>query len=664
MMRRFFCVPTPFIIQILLLFAFVLGPGAGVQQVPAKELKLLQHLGGAHAPLAARNQYVYLKEGCDLVTLDAADPAAPREVGRLRLGGVINALRVAGATAYVCDGGRQLYRFDLSGGLPSALPPVQASERIDTVWLGGDVAYLADPDGGVRVLDLSDPTSPTLGGRKAGIGRVFTMLCRERKALILAAGSVSAYHLVLDATTPAQPTVADFNSIEYGTPEEAVLVGQYIYAQYTYTRGPFGIPSLWRFNASNLTCPSIFDQLTLGGEFINFTTVGNQVYCLQQIGSYGIPEWRLVRIDNANTLRFSLHLGPTLALPGGQLGAMTASSQGLCALGSTAGLTLIDAANMDTSRVAGHYGLLGVSYEAMVEGQNLYARGDRGLTTFDLADPRRPAQQGNQPAKLAGNLLAVRGRLGYAASGKTLSVLDLADPTSPSLKGLLELQDNVSGFELAGSLACAADKQVQVVDLSDPAQPRLQGTLPLTDNFSADDVALDGQTAYLCDYGAVSPLGRLRLKVVDLANPSSPTLKADCLLSTYSLGMDSPRSRVAVRGGRAYLANANFGLAVLDVRQPSQPKVLAQGLFGNVTDVAVAPDGVVYIVQPGVGVKALDLSQVDKPFTLATFSAPGLSEAQLTLRDGLLLVNDKEAGLYILDALNTSAAAPAWARYQ
>ncbi|MCK9566182.1 MAG: hypothetical protein M0Q43_09055, partial [Methanothrix sp.] len=83
------------------------------------------------------------------------------------------------------------------------------------------------------------------------------------------------------------------------------------------------------------------------------------------------------------------------------------------------------------------------------------------------------------------------------------------------------------------------------------------GTYDMPDSVSAVGVAVSGGYAYVANTG-------LGLQIIDVSNPSNPTLAGSCDTPGSAIG-------VAVSGSYAYVADYDKGLQIIDVSDPSNP---------------------------------------------------------------------------------------------
>ena len=133
-----------------------------------------------------------------------------------------------------------------------------------------------------------------------------------------------------------------------------------------------------------------------------------------------------------------------------------------------------------------------------------------------------------------------------------------------------------------------------VVDVEDPYVPQLVGSVNAGIGTA---VIVNGQQAYF-GTGMVSTV-----RIVDLSIPSAPIT-----VGTLSLPSSSGCYGLAVDGNMLYAANAQQGLASIDISNPAAPELIQQlSLGGQQTRGVVVLDGLAYVADGG-GLKVIDIS--------------------------------------------------------
>jgi hypothetical protein len=142
-----------------------------------------------------------------------------------------------------------------------------------------------------------------------------------------------------------------------------------------------------------------------------------------------------------------------------------------------------------------------------------------------------------------------------------------------------------------------ADAGIVELDMDDPLHPRLVTVIPMHDPRSA---VVQFRYLFVADAAG--------LDVVDVTNPDHPTIVPG---ATVPL---ADARHVFVARTYAYVADGRDGLAIIDVEQPTQPRVLqmytADGKLNDARDVVVASTNAslfAYVADGGNGLKVIQL---------------------------------------------------------
>jgi hypothetical protein len=146
-----------------------------------------------------------------LKVIDAADPGHPKLLATLDMGGRRQSITVRDGFALVCSGAdgiqvwdvRDLERAYIVGEIAISWPESEFIKAHDVSW-EDDLAVIAVGDGGVLILDMSDPRDPRLLGRFNGAGYAFKVWLHERLAYIRTSRQGL---LLLDLKNPSQPVL-------------------------------------------------------------------------------------------------------------------------------------------------------------------------------------------------------------------------------------------------------------------------------------------------------------------------------------------------------------------------------------------------------------------------------------------------------------------------
>jgi len=118
------------------------------------------HIGGVTWAVAVEGYLVYVGEGPALTVPDVSAPASPTVLGRTAaLPGIVRTVAVAGGYAYVAAGDAGLRVIDVSDpSTPVEVGFYDTPDEARGVAVAGGYAYIADL--GLRVVDVSTPAAP------------------------------------------------------------------------------------------------------------------------------------------------------------------------------------------------------------------------------------------------------------------------------------------------------------------------------------------------------------------------------------------------------------------------------------------------------------------------------------------------------------------------
>jgi len=281
-----------------------------------------------------------------------------------------------------------------------------------------------------------------------------------------------------------------------------------------------------------------------------------------------------------------------------------------------------------------------------VAGRYAYTADTFGLTVYDMADPKHPAQVGNLLLAEPAWAVAVSGEMAYVADGRTgLQVIDVSDPAQPIVLGSLGISGAAiaSGVTVSSTTLYLADfTGLSVIDVSDPAAPVLLGSY--TTPGRASSVAVADGVAYVLDYN-------LGLQIIDVGDATNPSLLGSYQTPGYVYD-------IMVSDGRAYVADASQGLLVIDVGNPAHPSLLGSSALGGGSSVALSGT-VAYLGQESFGVQVINIANPAKPTVLGSHDTPGelrsmaVAGTKLYLADGESsggqMSQDLESSLRVLD---------------
>jgi hypothetical protein len=243
------------------------------------------------------------------------------------------------------------------------------------------------------------------------------------------------------------------------------------------------------------------------------------------------------------------------------------------------GLRIIDASDVTSPREIAFLPTAGGAFAVDVLDQFLYlAAGAAGVRIFDLSAPTRPRQVAVADSGYPAYGLALADGVLVVAGGNGVLVFSVSRPHAPRLLGSQQAQRALAAT-ISQGLAYAVDdtglNAYGLVHAAPVAHLELASLGPLT-----DVVVADNDVAYL---SSLSPGNQ---PVVDVSVPTAPQQIASSGAEA-SLGL-------GLEGGTLYAASRSAGLQIIDVAQPSSPRVLgslfpSSGAGGFGAAGAVAP---------------------------------------------------------------------------
>jgi hypothetical protein len=280
------------------------------------------------------------------------------------------------------------------------------------------------------------------------------------------------------------------------------------------------------------------------------------------------------------------------------------------------GLSVFDLSDPRTPIEIGFLQLLDGALDVAVEGETAYVADDEaGLQAIDVSDPEAPVALGRlaTSASSAWALTTANG-LAYVLNRTRLGnlvIVDLSIPTTPIEVGTTTVSDAAYAPEVAvvGDLAyvTVGEEGIRAIDVANPAAPVEISAID-TPGYAVDVTGVDS-VAYIADDDT-------GLRIVDFAKPAVPVEIS---------AIDTPGSAAAVEvvNGLAYVADWDSGLRVIDVSNPEAPvEIGAIDTPGQASDVAVV-GGVAYVADGYSGLRIIDISNPEHPVEIGALDTPG-----------------------------------------
>ncbi|MFZ0545581.1 MAG: hypothetical protein WAM60_09085 [Candidatus Promineifilaceae bacterium] len=505
------------------------------------------------------------------------------------------------ALAVVADEGRNLVYLGSGGAVlildvtdPTNPTLVSDDLRTDGLVRGLDYdpatqrLYIAANEAGLEIWDLTDPANPARLSRTEityfDVEIPINDVALSGNYAILD-GNYGYVHSV-DISDPVHPVDVSFNGIG-GNPTQGVYADD---SNHAYACGPNFI----RFNLQNglLYSAGYFDFYSLCGDF----TVDNDTTAYVGVGSYmyilSLPSFQIKSTPNV-----------------GGVNAVDVRDDTAYLLNSS-GLHIYDVSNSAAISLLGETDTIGSSDLAVVGNYAYVAASAAGLQVVDISNLSQPEIVGSYDVFSVTTNVVIKGSLAFlSVTNSGLVIVDISDKAKPEIIGQFNSAGYANAVVVDGNYAYIADWEdgLRIVDISDPTQPTEVGYY---DGLEVWNVAVSGNLAYAVDFDSA-------LHILDVSNPASPQLLGMLPLSGYIW-------EVALDGNYLYIANEDNGVRVVDVSDPTQPVEVGSYPTLNALDVQVK-DGLAYVASADWdgGFLILDVSNPAQPTLVNQYNPNG-----------------------------------------
>ncbi len=609
---------------LLLCLSLVAGPRPAMTQEPPGR-RVIGQVGGPTRGVVVEGQYAYLAAGMRLVVLDVSDPAALREAGASQpFPHFAEDVAVRGALAYVAAGAAGLRVLDVSDPTrPTEIGSSSLRGYAEGVAVAGSIAYLADGPYGLRIIDASAPSHPVEIGSAYTMNYAFRVAVQGRYAFIAAAGAGLLVAEVSDSTHPVEVASLPTTGYSYGV---AVKGDTAFVAD--------GWEGVKLVDVSDPAHPRLVAAYRTPGWAFGITVVGDRAYVADAFGGLRV----LDVADPHRPVEVAYH-----DMPGGHAAGVSVSGDVAFVADRFRGLRAVSLSGASNLSELGSYRPLSYANAVAVAGNYAYVAAARfGLAVVDLSDPTRPKQAGDLDLGSPVTAVAVSGQWVYAATATAgLCIVDVSDPANPTkVAGHLRSPGGYRDMVVSDETAFLANEWgLEIVRVSDPLHPEWLGFLQMQDSGSdvpdtVVGVAVSGPAAFLASSGA-------GLEVVDVSDPRNPIWKGAYAPEGFNA------EDVAVDGDRAYVVGGG-ALSIVDVSDSAHPVGLGSlTMEGQPSGVTVAGD-VAYVADGDRGLAIVDVSDPHRPLLTGTVDTPGFSHANASA-DGRVYLADGIGGLLILE---------------
>jgi hypothetical protein len=636
--------------------AAVDAPGAAAPEpaIPAGPVtfEVVAQYGGRLESIAAGTRYIYAGVGARLIVLDPSNPTGPVEIGATGpLPGTPLDVVVRGSVAYLAAGEGGVAVIDVSNPLkPQLAGAVDTAGYAEGIAIAGDYAYVADGPNGLRVIDIHDAAHPRDVAGAFTSYNVLGVAVNGGRAWLAAAG---AGLLVVDVSNPRAP-VEIGHAKTNGYAWSVAVDGTVAYVADAWS----GITLMdvhqpWR--------PSIIASEPAGGWTFDLELSGNTLRAASGAGGLEI-------FDVTNRTRPVR----TASLPfeTGHAHRVAANATHTIVADRNHGVRLVDASTMSAPALLSTWSPLGFADGVAVDGSHAWVAADSyGVSLIDLSGGREVVRL-EAPERYYPKNVSVAKQHAFVTTqfGSALGVIDARDPANPWSAWFKWPFHSARNHAVVGGLLIIPNEWgLRFVNITDPRAPcelsflNFTGSGPESPGPSggpvATGIATSGHYAFVAATGG-------GMWVVDFTDPRAPRKVAEHRESETG---EQPAwyEDLALFGQYVYVFGKRFETAILrviDVADPLHP--VGRGSVGVPIGAAgwgpfvAATSTTAFIADRLAGLVAVDVRDPDRPLVAGRFTLPGPASA-VVLDGERLYVAAEHAGLFVLQARSSASAAGA-----
>lgn len=559
-----------------------------------------------------------------------------RSVSRIPVGGVVHDMALRGDVLYLSAGDGGLVVLDVSNpASPEVLRTLRGFGYTFGLALHGDQLYTTERAEGLRIFDVSRPRRPRQIGAYPDLQATNDVVVSEDGSHLYVADAERGL-VVLDVTAPgtlversavALPADAPAPPIPPIDPPPLSLQARdgYVYmAAVNY--------DLVVADVRDPSTPRIAATLTLPGDSMDVRLHGHFAYLAQE--PVGVA---VVDVSNPAAPRelsiVDLPGCPHALALSGERAVVTLVGQGLAA---------IDLSNPEAPRVLSQFLPEGEARNVQLAGGFAFlARGSGGLETYDLREPAPPRLIAQRPTRDFLYDVTLDPPYAYLSEGQFgFTILDISDPRSAQALATLKTPEHAFSITLDDTTAYTAEGMYGyvAVDAANRSAPRIIG-FGEKDGYVIAAHAI-GDTLALGDFGA--------MRLLDISAPDTEP----------RLLWQGPRlvTRMVHAGTLLYLVTHSGTLEIVDLADPEHPVQRGRvSLPGHAYGISLQ-NGLAAVAGGEDGIWLVDVRDADAPRQLGHTATRGRAWG-VALDGELLYVADGLAGLTVVNVADPSAPA-------
>ncbi|MBT7788430.1 MAG: choice-of-anchor D domain-containing protein [Calditrichaeota bacterium] len=557
------------------------------------------------------------------------------EIGSIDTPGEARGVDVFGELAFVADNQSGLRLIDIS----NPEEPVETA-FIDTpgasfgVTISGNYAYIADGPGGLRIVDISDIENPRAVGAFQGQVNINDVVVAGDYAYLVDDAGILR---VVDISSPENPEqIGMLNTVDRA--KGVFLSGQNIYIA-------DGRSGLQIVDVANPQQPRIMGSADTPGEANAVFVRDDYAFVADKIRGL-----RVVNIsDPGNPAEIGFFETPGLVFD------VTLSTHYAFLADGENGIHILDITDPENPTQVGGRNTVGTAYGVDLSGDYIYvADGERGLR---IIYPK--------PEILLSADELDFGQVDVGeVEGFTLNISNQGHADLIISDVVIEGLYFDCDFE--GEAIVEIDEEFELTVIFQPEWPQIrEGELTIISNDPEQNewnVNLSGIGNVMHLVGSWDPPG----DSYGICVNGDYAFVADWLSGLYVINISDPENlrhgnlfdtpdratAVEAQGGFAYVADCNSGLRIIDITDfPRMSEIGDCMTPGSALGIDIIAAEFAYIACSSAGLCIIDISDINNPEEVGVFNTRGMSY-DVVVRDDLAYVADNQRGLRVIDVSN------------
>jgi hypothetical protein len=586
--------------------------------------------------MSPEGDLVFIGSGGGIFVTDVSDPQNPVVLSEIRTRSLVDQCTYdpVNKRLYVCAYFSGIEIWDLS----DVYNPTRMSRFATEPYPRSGIAYIGNylfftTNYSIWSLDISDPYNPVIADELFIVNNLIVQMYLKGNTAYIVTSSQGVK--LVNITNPLDLELL----VSYGflSGNEIDIAGNYLY----------GINSSGALTILNITDSLHIvyaGGLNVGGYTYDIEVFNNKAYIAKVSTDGGLQIVDVTTPSTPDTL--SLYSGDYEFVSG--MGDYVYLTRNIT-------FSVLDVTDSSSVQYAAGFEIPGFVNDVSVSGGYAYT-GSNGFRVLDISDSTHPVEIGyadidGSLVEAAGNSVVVYCPYSMTANN-TVYTMDVSDPTNPvsldSYTSPVMTWDLVVRDSLA-FVACWWDG-VRILNFENPNNLTLiahtmgwqSGGVPGVDYCYAQAVDVDGNYLYIVDYEPFATEDTYGLYIIDITNPSAPTL-----INRFQDITSYPQD-ISVENSVAYIADGYGGVEVVDVFDPMNPSVIGYvDLIDGSTGIKI-DEGYAYVSEYILGgLQVVDISNPATPTLAGWYQPSGVFALGVESFNGFVYISDGLGGIQI-----------------